>query len=331
MSGISRRAFNLGAAAAVGTLLTRRLEAAPLFKGGKVRVICGFPTGSGGDEFVRFYAARMEPLLGASVTVVNFMEENLKYEGNLATQNVLDSPADGRTIYLTAGAILTANQNLMDNPPFDVTKTLQSFGTVTRVPNTLVVRADSPYKTLAELTAAMKSKGDAAKYGVANGSVVRVIGALYRKMAGLSVAEIVRRDSHQTFKLLEDGEVDYVMSNNVYPVQLEKAGKVRILAINAQEREVGAPQYATFNEFGYPIDVDNWWAGFVPIKTPRRIVDHLGQILSAVVQTDVSRNYLSEVICDPWVQTPDQSQRHLVEQLAAWRDYVELAELEKEA
>ncbi|MBC2666986.1 hypothetical protein H7F51_15820 [Novosphingobium flavum] len=330
MSQYSRRAFGLGATVTLGATFLRGPALHAARPRGEIRVICGFPVKSGGDNFVRFFAKAMQPLLGAKTTVYNFMEENLHYEGNLATQNVIDSPPDGSTIYITSGGILAANQALMNAPPFDAGKALQSFGTITTVPNTLLVRADSPYRDLNDLTRAMMTKGTAARYAVANGSVVRIVGLLYKKLAGLEVEEVVRRESLQTLKMLYDGEVDYVCSNNVYPVAEEKAGRVRILAINGQTRQKVASKYPTFKEFGYDMKLDNWWGGFVRADTPKPIVNRLGRILTAVTNLPASRAYLNGIMCDPWTQTPAQSQAHLLEQMEAWRESVDLAGLAKE-
>jgi len=328
--GITRRDFGLGTTAVLGAAMIGPAIAAPIAKG-DIYLICGFPTGTAGDTICRFFARKLQPILGATVTVVNIMEgAHQGYEGNLATKFVVEAQPDGRTIYLTAGGILVANQNLQHNPPFDVSKALQSFGTMTRVPNTLVVRADSPYKTLADLSAAMKVKGSDAKYGVPNGSVVRVIGALYRQQAGLQAAEIVKRESSEVFKDLDAGTIDYALSNNWYPVTQEKIGRVRILAMSLKERLHAAPQYPTFNEYGYPVDVDGWWAGYVPSATPRSIVNYLNAALGQVVASEECRQFFNGIICDPWTQTPDQSQALLERQLSAWHDYVEIANLEKE-
>nr|WP_246448644.1 tripartite tricarboxylate transporter substrate binding protein [Novosphingobium flavum] len=299
--------------------------------GGPYRVICGFPIGTGGDTICRFFARQLEPLLGAAVTVENIMEaEHEGYEGNLATRHVLAAPRNGHAIYLTAGAILVANQALQRHPAFDVGTALTSIGTMTRVPNTIVVAANSPYRTLADLTAAMKVKGAAARYGVPNGSVVRVIGALYRYHAGLRAHEMVRRQSRDVFSDLEEGKVDYAFSNNWYSVQQEQAGRVRILAMSLRDRLQAAPQYPTFTENGLPIDVDGWWGGYVAAGTPRPVVERLAAALRTVVSSEECRKFFNGIICDPWPGTPRLGQAHLREQLVAWRRYVDIAGLEKE-
>ena len=328
MDRISRRDVAVGLSSTVGLSLVGARAAAEPF-GGEVRVISGLPMGSGGDSLIRFYAARMESLLGAKMTVENFVESD-KLEGNLATESLLAAKPDGRTIYIQSGAILVGNQVLAKKPNFDVITALQSFGTITKAPNTLVVSARSPYRSLPDLTAEMRRKGKAAKYGTPNGSIVRIIAALYKKRAGLEAAEVLRQRSIQVFEDLDSGAVDFAFSNNLYSVDQEKAGRIRILAISLSERLKAAPQYPTFNEYGYAADVDGWWAGFVPSGTPRAIVERLGKALSAAVVSPESVKFLNSVICDPWVETPEQSQAHLARQVEAWRGYVKLTGFEQQ-
>ena len=101
---------------------------------------------------------------------------------------------DGHTIYITGGNALAASGHLFKNPPVDVSKTFDLVATLSRQPVMLVVGPSSPAKTLGELTAIVKAKGDKATYGTAFPSA-RVAGALYRQLAGTDAVEVQYRTS----------------------------------------------------------------------------------------------------------------------------------------
>ena len=125
-----------------------------------IRLICAFPAGSGADVLVRYFAEKLRPIAGRTVIV----ENKAGAGGNIATEYVARAKPDGYTIYVHAGTAVAANQHLFKKPPVDVVQDIQVAATINRQPFMLVVDAKSPYKTVAELTAAMKKKGDKASY-----------------------------------------------------------------------------------------------------------------------------------------------------------------------
>src|SRR5262245_46688523 len=120
--------------------------------------VCAYPAGSSSDSIVRFLAEKMRPQVGRIIIVENRPGAN----GNLATEFLARAKPDGHTILIHAGSALAANMHLFRNPPVDVATAIQVAGTVNRQAFMLAVDAASPWKTLAELTAAMKKKGDKA-------------------------------------------------------------------------------------------------------------------------------------------------------------------------
>lgn len=329
MRKISRRAFTIGVSTAMSAPFVRGAHAQS-FATQDVHFICGFGKGTGADQTVRFFAERMKPMLGRDVVIDNVEDGYAKFEGVAATEHVARAKPDGHTIFITPGAIVAANQHLIKNPTVDAAAALRSFGTIQKPPNTLIVAANSPYKTLAELTEAMKAKGVGAKYGVPNGSVVRVIAGMYRKMATPQATETVYHASTEVVRDLGAGVIDFGFSNNVFSVAQERAGKVRILAVSLPERLHAAPQYATFAESGYKIDVDGWWCGFVPAATPMPIVQELNNILNTVVGSEDAKKFLNATIADPWIESADQAQAHFLAQIKAWGEYVQIAGIEKQ-
>ena len=143
---------------------------------GDVRLVAAFPAGSGSDVVVRWFAEKLKPVMNRTVLV----ENKAGAAGNIATEFVARAKPDGLTIYLHTGSSMSANMHVFKKPPVDVAKALQVVATINRQAFMLVVHPDRPWKTVAELTAHVRQKGDKASYAVSATSGV-VMCALYKE------------------------------------------------------------------------------------------------------------------------------------------------------
>src|SRR6266849_8513593 len=145
-----------------------------------VQFICGFAAGSGADIIVRFFADKMRPLMNRTIIVVN----KPGALGNIATEFVARAKPDGHTIFVTGANSVAANMHVFRKPPVDAGNAFRIAATMNKATMMLAVGADAPWKTMPELTAAMKQKGDKASYAFAN-PTSKVLGAMYKEKAGL--------------------------------------------------------------------------------------------------------------------------------------------------
>jgi tripartite-type tricarboxylate transporter receptor subunit TctC len=169
-----------------------------------IRLICGFPPGSGADILVRYFADKLRPIAGRTVIV----ENKVGAASNVATEFVARSKPDGHTLYPFAATTVAASMYLFKNPPVDVGKALKVAATTSNLAFALVIDAKSPIKTVAELTAAMKQKGSKASYAVA-ANPGRIMGAIYKDAAGLEAVEVQYRTGPDSLNEMLSGRMDY--------------------------------------------------------------------------------------------------------------------------
>lgn len=286
-----------------------------------IHLICGYPAGSGADIIVRFFANKLQPVLGKTVIVENKTGAN----GNIATEYVARAKPDGYTVYVTSGDSLAANMHIFKNPSVDVVKQLQMVSTINRMPLMVAVNINSPHKSMGELTQAMKAKGDKGSYSTTN-PPARVIGAMYKGVAGLSTLEVQYRTAVDTLNDVSSGAIDYAIYDTVFASIQAKQGKIRILAVATGERLKSAPDYPTMTELGY--NLVSWWGAMVPMGTPRPIVDKLRDAFAQVINSDEGKAFLTSIASDPWLIGPDEAQQYWSKEVEAWRDYVRLAKIE---
>jgi len=315
----------LGAGLALG--LAAALGAAPAsaqqYPSQDIRVICAFPAGSGADVLVRYFAEKLRGVVGRTVIV----ENKAGAGGNIATEYAARAKPDGYTIFIHAATAVAASMYLVKNPPVDVGKAFQIAGTINRQPFMLVVAANSPYKTVAELTEAMKKKGDKASYAYA-APTGAIMGEIYKNVTGVKAIDVQYKTAPDSLNEILSGKLDYAMHDPVFALSQAREGRLRILAVSTGKRMASIPQYPTMTEVGIPMDLTGWWAAMVPTGTPKPVIDQIHKWFVQIVSSDETKAFLNKFGGDPNIQTPDEAQAVFLKDIKAWGDYVKLAKIQ---
>jgi tripartite-type tricarboxylate transporter receptor subunit TctC len=289
-----------------------------------IHVICAFPPGSGADVLVRYFAEKIRPLTGKNVIV----ENRAGAGGNIAQEYVGRSKPDGYTIFIHAGSAVAANMWMFKKPVFpDLGKAIQVAATINRQPFMLVVDAKSPYKTTAELTAAMKTKGDKATYGSA-APTGTVMGELYKVATGVKAVEVSYKSAPDGLNDMASGAVDYGMHDPVFSLAQQREGRLRILGVSTGQRLDATPDLPTMAEQGVPMDLTGWWAAMVPQGTPKPIVDQINKWFVEVVGSAETKAFLNRFGGDQLIETPDAGQARLLKDVESWKRYIEVAKIQ---
>jgi tripartite-type tricarboxylate transporter receptor subunit TctC len=191
----------------------------------------------------------------------------------------------------------------------------------------LVVSPDKPWKTAGELATAMQEKGDKATYGISN-TVGKVMGAMFKKQASLQAVEVSYKSTPDTYNDLQSGALDYALQDNISAIAMARQGRLRILGVSTAARLQAAPEYPTMTEQGYAMDMVGWWAAFVPMATPRPIVDQINNWIGQIVSSKEGKAFLDSIASDPWLSSPDEGQAFFREQIEQWGVWIREANIE---
>lgn len=287
-----------------------------------IHFISAFPPGSGSDTVMRFLAEKMRPLVSMPILVENKPGAG----GVIAAEYVARSRPDGHTIFTHAGNTMASVKHLLKNPPFDPATAMQVAATINKQTFMIVVDAKKPWRSLGDLTAAMKEKGDKATYG-ASANIGLIMGALYRELAGLKAIDVQYKSGPDAINDMIGGTIDFVVVDPVLAIAQANAGRVRILGAGSKERLQSLPDLPTIAEQGVPIDILSWFAALVPAATPKPVVATINTLFNKVIAMEETRAFLMKFGTEPWISTPEEGQAQMMRDLQIWPEYIRIAKL----
>ena len=217
--------------------------------------------------------------------------------GNIGVDAVAKAPADGYTIGLGQTSNLAINPTLYKKLPYDPLKDLVPVVLVADAPLVLVVPADSPFKSLADVVAAAKKKpGDITFGSPGNGTVAHLTGELLQTAAGVKFQHIPYKGSAQAMTDLMGGQVQIYMSSIPTAMSQIKGGKLRPLAVTSAKRVASLPDVPTIAESGYKgFDANTWFGLVAPAGTPPAIVTRINAEVNKILKSpDVTEKFAAE-------------------------------------
>jgi tripartite-type tricarboxylate transporter receptor subunit TctC len=304
-------------------LLVSAVSVAQPYPNRAIKVIIPFPAGGGTDIFAR--------------TVGQKLTENYKWTvvpenrpgagGNLGIEAVSNSAADGYTIGLGQTSNLAINPTLYPKLPYEPSKDLTPIALVASSPLVIVVAANSPFKTFADIAAAAKAKPDHITYGSpGNGTVAHLGMELLQKTAGINLQHIPYKGSAQALTDIVGGQIQIYASSVPTAMGQIKDGRLRAIAVTSLKRSASLPETPTIAESGWPGFEAITWFGFVaPAKTPAPIIKELNANINSILKMPEVRSKLMGEGGEILGGTPEQFSALLNKDTARWARVIQEA------
>ncbi|MDP1902328.1 MAG: tripartite tricarboxylate transporter substrate binding protein [Rubrivivax sp.] len=239
-----------------------------------ISMIVPFPPGGVADTVARPVAEA----LGRELKQTVIVENRVGAGGALGIGMAARAPADGYTLLMSLSSIsiLPEADRILGRKPAYTLSQLKPIARFTADPTVLVVRADAPWKTLAEFVADAKSKPGTYNYGSSgNYGTMHVPMEMLKAAAGFRMTHIPYTGAGPAVLALLAGQVDAVSSGPASVLQQIKAGKLRALAHWGDKPLAAMPEVPSMKQAGYPVSFAQWSALFVPAGTPDELVQKL--------------------------------------------------------
>jgi tripartite-type tricarboxylate transporter receptor subunit TctC len=313
---ISNLAISRRVALLVAMSLASCAALAQTYPSRPIKVIVPFPAGGGTDIIAREVANKVATQQGWTLVVDNKPGSG----GNLGVDAAAKAAPDGYTIVLGQTSNLAINPTLYTKLPYDPQKDLAPIGLVASSPLVLVVAADSPYKTLADVIAAGKAKPEAINYASSgSGTVAHLAVEQFQKVAGVKFTHVPYKGAAQGVTDLIGGQIQLYMSSIPTLIGHIRNGKMRAIAVTSDKRVNDLPTVPAIAEFGYKgFEAVTWFGIAGPAAMPKDAVVKLNGAFNKALQDAEVKKKLEGQGADVLGGTPEQFGKLIQDDIVRW-------------
>lgn len=315
--------FSVTRRIAVAAIVLTALAAHAAFPDRPITIVVPYASGGAADAVARVLAARMGEKLGTSVIVDN----RAGASGTIGATYVAKASPDGYTMLYDATPY-SINPHLFPRMPY-AADALQPLSLVLVAPNALIVKADSPYRTVADLVA--KAKATPGKLNFASGgsgTVQRLATELFRQKLQLDMVHVPYKSGGPAIADVMGGQVDFMFGTVAATYPLISAGKLRALAVSSPQRSPRLPDVPTVAETVVPgYEALEWNGMFLPARTPKDVADKLQKAVVDVLKEDEVQQRLKDLGARPVGGTPAEFAAVLQKEELKWADVVKKGDI----
>jgi tripartite-type tricarboxylate transporter receptor subunit TctC len=316
------------AAAVVATLLDAGTAASaqPAFPSKPVHIFVPYAAGGGVDILARTLGDVVSRQWGQAVVVENRPGAG----GVVASQALVSAPPDGYTLIVVASGHAT-NPFLYPKIPYDTFKDFTPISLLASSPNILLVRADSPFKTLSDVIAQAKAKPGSLSFAHAGtGTSTHLAGEMLKSLAKIDIEAIPYKGGAPALNDLLGGQIPMSFNNGPESVGQLQAGTFRALAVTTAARAPFLPDVPGMGETVPGYDTEVWWGLLGPAGMPPDIVARLSHDFVAALNTDSVKERLAKLGALPIGSSPQAFDAKIHADYEKWGPIIQAAGIKGE-
>ena len=296
---------------------------AQAFPSKPIRIVVPFSAGGPTDITARFIAPRMTELLGQGIVIDN----RAGATGIIGAELVAKAQPDGYTLLMATASVVAINMVTYSKLPYDTLRDFQPLTPIMTTATILVVHPSVPAKSLKDLVALARARpGQITMASAGTGGTLHLPIEMLMKSAGIKMTHVPYKGAAPAVIDVVAGQVSGMFVDLPVISPHVKAGKVRALAMASPQRSVYFPDVPTTKEAGYSnVELQNYYALFLPARTPQEIVGKLHDAAVKTVNTPAVREKLVGSGADPLTMTPEEFTRFLRADIEMWGKVVKAA------
>ena len=296
------------------------------FPSKSVHIFVPYAAGGGVDILARTLGDVVSRQWGQTVVVENRPGAG----GVVASQALVASPPDGYTLIVVASGHAT-NPFLYPKIPYDTFKDFTPISLLASSPNILLVRADSPLKTLGDMIAQARSKPGSLSFGHAGtGTSTHLAGELLKNLAMIDLNAIPYKGGAPAINDLLGGQIPMSFNNGPESVGQLEAGTLRALAVTTASRVSFLPNVPSMAEAVPGYDTEVWWGLLGPAGMASDLIAKLSHDFVAALNTEPVKERLSKLGAAPIGSSPQQFDAKIRADYRKWGPIIEAAGMKAE-
>lgn len=286
-----------------------------------ISYIVPFPPGGTTDVLARIITPGLAKALGNASIIV---ENKAGAGGSVGSAIASRAAPDGYTLLGGTISSHAINISLYPSIGYDPVKSFSPVALIGTNPTVLLVRPDSPFKTLQDVIAAAKAGKPLTCASAGSGTSQHLSLELLKLKTGIAVTHVPYKGSGPAMTDMLGGQVDLLFETPIAAAPYIKSGKLRALAVSSSARMPSMPNVPTIAESGVPgYDVVSWQGVFAPAGTPQPIVKRLHDEITAILQTPAMRERLDQLGMDPVNLTVEQFGAFQKAEVAKWAEVIQ--------
>ena len=288
-----------------------------------IRIVVPFSAGGPTDITARLVAPRMTELLGQPIVIDN----RAGATGIIGAEMVAKSPADGYTLLFGTASVVAINMVTYSKLPYDTLRDFLCLSPIMTTSTILVVHPSLPAKSLKEFVALARARpGELTLGSAGTGGTLHLPIEMLMKSANIKLTHVPYKGAAPAVTDVVGGQLSGMFVDLPVISPYVKSGRVRALAMASPKRSPYFPNVPTTREAGFnDVELQNYYALFLPAKTPRDVVAKLHDAVVKTVATPAVRDKLIETGADPLTMTTDDFTRFVRADIEMWGRVVKAA------
>lgn len=299
-----RRALLGAALAAASTLPVAQAQTASpaaAWPNKPIKIVVNFPPGGAADQLARMVGQPLSEALGQPVVIENRSGAG----GNIGGDAVAKAPADGYTLLMSSGGMVSINPFLYSRMSFDPVRDIQPVAAVARILVYLVTKPDLPVKNAQEFISYVRANPGKLSFGSpGNGSSPHLAAEMFKAQTNTFAVHVPYRGGGPALQDLLGGQFDFWFDPGVGLPHV-RSGRLKLLAIGSMARSPLFPDVPTLNEAGLTgFDADTFFGFYAPTGTPNEIVTRVNREVNRILATPAIRERIAAIGGEASPMTP---------------------------
>ncbi len=291
-----------------------------------LKLVVPYAPGGSNDIAARLLAQHLTSALGQPAVV----ENRPGAQAILGTELVARARPDGLTLLVAASGPIVFNPATNDQLSYDPLRDLAPASLLVDYPLMLLVAADSPHRSLAELVAHARANPEKANYGAPAASM-QLATELFNQRAATRFQHVAYRGSAEIVTAVAAGDLSMALLDMAPAAGAMAAGRVRALGVTTAQRLAAFPEVPTLAEAGFPDMVVSFWAGLLaPAGTPAAVVGRLAAECAGLVASPGYRERMAALHSNPRATTPAEMRALIGREIALWRGVAQAGNIRME-